>query len=120
MPARNHHVSLTESEHHVVDPTNPSSALDDGIEHRLHIRRRAADDGEHLARCRLMLQRFAQFRIAFLDLLEQPYVFNSDDRLVGEGLEERYLLFGKGTDFGSANLNGAYRDSFAKQWHNKG
>ncbi len=55
MSPRNHDVTLTESQHHVVDPTNPCRALDDGIEDRLHVRGRAADDAEHLGRCRLML-----------------------------------------------------------------
>ena len=69
MSPRNHHVSLAESQHHVIDPANPCCALDDGIEHRLHVRRRAADDAEHLGRCRLMLQGLAQFCIALLNSL---------------------------------------------------
>jgi len=32
MSARNHSVPLAESQHHVINPTNPGSALDDGIE----------------------------------------------------------------------------------------
>ena len=63
MSARNHVVALAESQHHVVDPANLSRALDDGVEHRLHVRGRAADDAEHLGRRRLMLQRFAQFAL---------------------------------------------------------
>ncbi len=64
MSPRNHRVPLAESQHHVIDPTNPRGALDDGVEDRLHVRRRAADDAEHLGRCCLMLQRLAQFGIA--------------------------------------------------------
>ena len=56
MSPRNHSVSLVESQHHVIDPANPGGALDDGVEDRLHVRRRAADDAEHLGGCRLMLQ----------------------------------------------------------------
>ena len=56
MSPRNHNVSFAESQHHVINPTNPRRALDDGVEHRLHIGRRTADDAEHLGRCRLMLQ----------------------------------------------------------------
>ena len=77
------------SQHHVIDPANPRGALDDGVEHRLHVRRRAADDAEHLGRCRLMLQRLAQFCVALLDFFEQPHVLDGDHRLVGEGFEER-------------------------------
>ena len=64
MSPRNHQVPLVESQHHVIDPTNPGGALDDGIEHRLHVGGRAADDAEHFGRRRLMLQGLAQFRIA--------------------------------------------------------
>jgi hypothetical protein len=37
-------VSLVETQYYVIDPTNPRGALDDGIENRLHVRRRATDD----------------------------------------------------------------------------
>ena len=69
MSPRNHSVSLAESQHHVINPTNPRGALDDGIEHRLHVRGRAADDAEHLGRRRLMLQGLAQFCVALLSSL---------------------------------------------------
>ena len=62
-------VSFSEPEHHVINPTNPRGALDDGVEHRLHVRGRAADDAEHFGGCRLMLQGLAQFRVAFADSL---------------------------------------------------
>ena len=87
MSPRNHSVPLAESQHHVINPTNPGGALDDGVEDRLHVRRRAADDAEHLGRCRLMLQGLAQFCVALLEFLEQPHVLDGDDRLVGEGFE---------------------------------
>ena len=69
MSTRNHSDSLAESEHHVINPTNPGGALDDGVKHRLHVRRRAADDTEHLGRCRLMFQSLGQLAIAFLSSL---------------------------------------------------
>ena len=88
MSPRNHSCSLTESQHHVIDPTNPGGALDDSVKDRLHVRRRAADDAEHLGRCRLMLQRLAQFRVALLQFFKQPHVLDGDDRLVSERLEK--------------------------------
>ena len=69
MSPRNHNVPFAESQRHIIDPANPRGALDDCIEHRLHVRRRAADDAEHFRGCRLMLQRLAQFRVAFLSSL---------------------------------------------------
>src|SRR5262245_35248673 len=86
MSSRNHSFPLTESEHHVVNPTNPCGALDDGVKHRLHVRGRAADDAEHLGCRRLMLQCLAQFCVALLDLLEQPDILNRDHGLTSEGL----------------------------------
>ena len=56
-----HRVALAQSQNHVINSTNLSRALDDGIKHRLHIRGRAARDTEHLGCCSLMLQGFAQF-----------------------------------------------------------
>src|SRR5262249_16412439 len=55
MSPRSQNVSVAESQHHAINPTNPRCALDDGIEHRLHVRRRAANDAKHLGSCRLML-----------------------------------------------------------------
>ncbi len=69
MRPRNHSISLKQSQQHVVDPANLRRALDDRIEDRLHIRRRAADDAEHFRGCSLMLQGFAQFCVALLRFL---------------------------------------------------
>src|SRR5512134_3586930 len=69
-------VSLLESQHHVINPTNPRRALDDGVENRLHVRGRTADDAELLGRRGLMLQGLTQFGIALLDLFEQAHILN--------------------------------------------
>ena len=105
MSPRNHSVLLAESQHHVIDPTNPGGALDDGVEDRLHVRGRAADDAEHLGGCRLMLQRFAQFCVALLEFLEQPHVLDGDNRLVGKGFEKRDLFLRERSNLRSANDN---------------
>src|SRR4030095_1270356 len=47
MSPQNRSITLVESQHHVINPANPGGALDYGVEHRLHVRRRATDDGEH-------------------------------------------------------------------------
>ena len=103
MSPHNHIVPLAESQHHIINPTNPCRALDDGVKHRLHVRGRAADDAEHLGRCRLMLQGLAQFRVAFLDLFEQSHVLDGDYRLVGEGFEKSDLLFRERSNFRATN-----------------
>ena len=111
MSPRNHIVALAESQHHVIDPTNPRGALDDGVEHRLHVRRRAADDAEHLGRCRLMLQGLAQFGIALAEFLEQADVLDGDHGLSGEGFEQRDLLLGKRLHLRTANYDHTDRTS---------
>ena len=102
MSPRNHSVPLAESQQHVIDPANPCRALDDGVEDRLHVGGRAADDAEHLGRCGLMLQRLAQFRIALPEFLEQSHILDGDDRLVGESLNQGNLIIGKWTNFVAA------------------
>src|SRR5215469_5950918 len=88
MTPHDHGVALMESQHHVIDATNLCGALDDRIEHRLHVRGRSTDDAEHLSRCGLMFQGLAQFRVALLNLFEQPHVLDGNDGLVGEGFQE--------------------------------
>ena len=85
MSPRSHYVSLAESQRHIINLTDPGGALDDGVEDRLHIRRRAADDAEHLGRCRLMLQGLAQFCVALAEFLKQAHVLDGDHGLIGEG-----------------------------------
>ena len=46
-------------------------AAGDCFEHRLHVARGAADDGEHLGRCGLMLQGLTQIGSALAQLVEQ-------------------------------------------------
>ena len=115
MSPRNHNVPLAESQHHVIDSTNPSGALDDGIEHRLHVGRRAADDAEHLGRRGLMLQRLAQFRIALLEFFEEPHILDGDHSLISESFQERDLLLGEGANLHAADTNGADRNPLTKQ-----
>src|SRR5215510_15430047 len=75
MSPYNQSVPISESQQHVINPTHPRCTLDDRLEDWLHVRRRAADDAEDFGCCGLMLQRFAQLRIALLDFFEQPHVF---------------------------------------------
>src|SRR5215510_2411879 len=76
MSPRSQNVSVAEPQHHIIDPTNPRSALNDSVQNRLYIGRGAANDSEHLGRCGLVLQRLAQFCVTFLDLLEQSHVLD--------------------------------------------
>src|SRR5262249_23623710 len=77
MSPRYQPVALAESQHHVINSTDFCRALDNRVEDRLHVGGRAADDAEHLSRCGLMFQGFAQFCVALLQFLKQPNVLDS-------------------------------------------
>src|SRR5262245_46101943 len=68
-------------------------AGDDRIEDRLHVGRRGRDDPQNFARGRLLLKRL-------LRLVEQPNVFNGNDRLVSKGLQEFHMTGAERTRFG--------------------
>src|SRR5262249_52607891 len=108
------HVPFNEPQYYVINPANPRGALGDGVEDWLHVRRRAADNTEHFRGCRLMLQRLAQFCVAFLNLFEQPYVFDGDCRLVSESLEQRNLLIGERSNLCTAQSNNSDSNAFAQ------
>ena len=116
MSPRNHDVPLAESQHHVIDPTNPRRALDDGVEHRLHVRRRAADDAEHLGRCRLMLQGLAQFCVALLSSLNSRTFSMAITAWSAKVFKKCDLLVCERTDFRAANHDRADGTSLAQQW----
>src|SRR5262245_23662401 len=69
--------------------------LDQGIEHSLQVEGRAADDLEHVGGGSLLLQRFREIVSALAQFVKQSRVFNSNDCLGREGLEQRNLLVGK-------------------------
>src|SRR5262245_42805404 len=79
MSAHDHAVAFTEAQMHVVNPTNPGGALDNGVEDRLHVRWRTADDAEHLGGRCLVLQSLTQLCVALLDLLEEANILDRDD-----------------------------------------
>jgi hypothetical protein len=55
--------------------------------------------------------------IARFQLLEQPHVLDSNDRLVGEGVQQRYLRIGERPNFHSANDDDPDRSALAQQWN---
>src|SRR5215470_10773254 len=114
MRPHDHQVAVAESQHHVIHPTNAGGALDDGVEDWLHVGGRAADDAEHFCRSGLVLQGFAQFSVALLDLFEEPYILDGDHSLVREGFEELDLLVREGSNFGSPNHDSSDGNTFAK------
>ena len=74
---------------------NARRVLQHGVEHRLQLAGRAADDLEHLRGRGLLLQRLAQIVGALAQLVEQPRVLDGDDGLGGEVLHQLDLLVGE-------------------------
>src|SRR5262245_6510531 len=115
MSLRNHRVPLAESQGNVVNPANSRSALNDGVEHWLHVGWRAADDAEQLGRCRLMLQGLAQLCVALLEFFEEANILDSDNGLRGEGFEKFDLLLRERPHLRSAKANYTYRNALSKE-----
>ena len=62
-----------------------------------------------------MLKGLAQFCVALAEFLEQPHVFDGNDRLVGEGFEQLNLLVGERTRLNSSNEDRAHRRGLPEQ-----
>src|SRR5262249_19220082 len=105
MSSRNHTFLFPESQRHIINPTNPRGTLDDRVEDRLHVGRRAADDTQYFGRRRLMFQRPPKFQMALLVFFEKPDIFNRDPRLISKGLEKCNLLVRKRSALDSTNKN---------------
>ena len=69
----------------IDDPVRP---LRNRLEHRLHIVGRAGDHLQDIGRCGLPLQRL-------LRLVEQPHVLDGDHGLIGKGLQQFDVMWGK-------------------------
>src|SRR5262249_16670107 len=80
--------SLESRDGYVIRQTEARRALGHAVEHGLELRGRARDDTEDLARRRLLVERLGKIAIPRLQLLEQAYVLDRDDRLVGEGPQQ--------------------------------
>ncbi len=85
------HLAIEQEEVRVERVAQPDRTLGDRVEHGLHVRRRARDHLEDLARRR-------QVPVAGLQLLEQADVLDCDDALVGERRDQLDLLVGEGLD----------------------
>ena len=74
-----------------------AAEFNEGLQHSLQIKRRAADDLEHVGGCGLLLQRFAQ-------LVEQPRVLDGDDGLVGKVSTSSICFSVNGRTLGAMNV----------------
>src|SRR5262249_13780827 len=88
-------IALDSGQYARVGAQQPDGASHDRVEYRLHIRLRATDDAQDVARGGLRVQRRRQLPGTGLELLEQPHVLDGDDGLVGKGFEQADLFLGK-------------------------
>src|SRR5262249_10359727 len=95
-----------------VSLADTGSVGEDRLEHGLQLAGRAADDLEHVVSGGLWLQGFAQ-------LVEQARVLDGDDGLICEGLDQRKLLGGEGSNLHPPHRNRANEDTFATHRHAK-
>ena len=91
---RGYRISVAEAppDDRLIRLAEPDRQFGQGIEYRLQIEGRAADDLEHVGGGGLLLQQFAQ-------LVEQAHVLDGDDRLAGEIGEQPDLPVREGTNF---------------------
>src|SRR6516164_5632700 len=75
-----------------VGLTKAGGRFNKRLQYRLQVECRTTDDLQHVGSCGLLLERLPQF-------VEQSRVFDSDDSLGGEILQQRNLFVGKGADF---------------------
>src|SRR5262249_8069706 len=97
----------------------PGRLLQHGLEHRIEVAGRTRYDAQHLRRGRLLLQRFGKFARSLLLRLEEPCVFDRNDRLISEGLDQFNLLFGEWPYRIARQDDYADWSSFAHKWNGK-
>src|SRR6516164_739628 len=84
-------ISLTKEQVAELSLAEPHGICQNGVKHGLQIAGRARDDLQHLRSCDLLLQRFLKLAFTRLLGLEQPSILDSDDGLIGKGLNKSNL-----------------------------
>ena len=93
-------IAVAQEDHPLWSAAQVAHGIDERLQHRVEIERRAADDLEHVRRRRLLRERFLQVARASLNLVEQPRVLDRDRRLVGECSSHLDLAVGNAPGWG--------------------
>src|SRR4030081_1959618 len=93
-----------------VGIAEPRGAFRDGLQDRLQVKSRAADDLQDLAYGRLLLERL-------LCLVEEPHIFDGDDGLIRERLEKLDLIRRERLHFHAAERDASYPYAMPKKRH---
>ncbi len=99
--------TLAQKKNTSIGRTQARRRLDQGIEHRLQIEGRAADDLEHVGGGGLLLQRLGEVVGALPQLVEQARVLDGDDSLGGKVLDQIDLLVGECANLLAVDGDGA-------------
>src|SRR5262249_6688516 len=91
--------------------------LQHGLEHRLQLAGRTADNLQHLRGRGLLLQRFTEVVGALTQLVKEPRILDGDDGLGGEVLDQLDLLVGEWAHLLAIHANRANEFTFLKHWH---
>ncbi len=93
----------------------PGGVVEDGVEDRRVVGRRAADGAQDVAGRRLALERLGNLFVAGLDFMKQALVLDGDNGLGGEGLHELDFRLGERLDATAGTKNHADRCPAAQQ-----
>src|SRR5262245_25642553 len=88
-------ISVSQPKRPIARLGQPRRIRQHGLEHRLEIAWRSADDLQHLRSRRLLLQRLAQILRALPQLTKQARVLDGDNGLVGEVRQQLDLFVGE-------------------------
>ena len=80
-------VAITKHYENIESLAEPARGIDDGVQHRLQLGRRATDDVEHFARRGLVVEGLLQLPTARLNFLEQTGVLDGYHRLIRESAQ---------------------------------
>ena len=115
-------LTVSQQNCHVIRHTKAACNARDRIQYRLKIEFRAADDRQHLADRRLILQGFRELMGTLRNLararllrLEETRVLDGDDGLVGKGSDQLDLFRGKRLRHLSCHEDHSYRSSLPQQ-----
>ncbi len=100
-----------------IRAAQPRRGLDYGVEHRLQIEGRTADQLQQVARRGLVFERLFEVARAGLQFAEQPRILHRDDRLVGKGAHQFDLPLGERLDPQPGERNHADRLAVAQERH---
>ena len=96
----------------------------DGVEDRLHVRRRPADHTQDLRRRRLLLEGLGDLSVGLserpvllLQLGKEPHVLDGDHRLVREGLQQVHEMIRERAGLGAGDGNGPDELPIAQHGH---